>query len=283
MFNIILALVTGVLIGWSFHAFYMELGSPNILKNEFNLSSKLKTTEHLLKADKEPIAVATKKSPQLPQVNKQLEKRDSTDPFYRELKKGHFSDAMAIYLDADNKHLKTYRVAILDYFKTKRVKYPHIAIQEMLEYIELEVKNHKVALLLIESYKEKKEYLNAINLILKLIETDENTQLHSNLIQTSQSYIDELKKAKKFQDLIDFLEERISEGIEVPFYTYTLAQYFFDIEEYSRSIEKLKEIEFDENYEDRVKILLEKISKKENQNQEYTHQILRTKEGVHGV
>jgi len=263
MFNIILALVTGVLIGWSFHSFFMELGRPNILKSEFNLSSKIEPTEHLLKTDKEPIPIETEKSPQPLQVNKQLEKRDSTDPFYKKLKESHFSDAMAIYLDADNKNLKAYRVAILEYFKTQRLKYPHIAIQEMLEYMELEVKNQEVTLLLIETYKENKSYLKAIDLIIKLIEENENVQLHSNLIQTSQSYIDELKKEKKFQELIAFVEERINEGIEVPFYMYSLAQYFFDIEEYSLSIERLKEIEFDENYEERVKILLEKISKKE--------------------
>jgi tetratricopeptide (TPR) repeat protein len=262
MFNIILALVTGVLIGWSFHSFFMELGKPNILKNEFNLSSKIEATKNVVKADKEPTTIETDKFPQLLQVNKQLEKRDSTDPFYKKLKEGHFSDAMAIYLDTDDTHLKAYRVAILEYFKTQRLKYPHIAIQEMLEYMELEVKNQEVTLLLIETYKEKKAYLKAIDLIIKLIEEDENTQLHSNLIQTSQSYIDELKREKQFQELIAFIEERINEGIEVPFYMYTLAQYFFDIEEYSLSIEKLKEIEFDENYEERVKILLEKISKK---------------------
>jgi len=129
MFNIILALLTGVLIGWSFHSFFMELGRPNILKNEFNLSSKIEPTENLLKADKEPISIATEKSPQPLQVNKQLEKRDSTDPFYKKLKQGHFSDAMAIYLDTDDTQLKAYRVAILEYFKTQRLKYPHIAIQ----------------------------------------------------------------------------------------------------------------------------------------------------------
>ena len=46
MLNLILALSLGVIIGWSFHAFYNELSTPNIIRNDINISIDKNPSSH---------------------------------------------------------------------------------------------------------------------------------------------------------------------------------------------------------------------------------------------
>ncbi|CAA6817254.1 MAG: Unknown protein, partial [uncultured Sulfurovum sp.] len=105
--------------------------------------------------------------------------------------------------------------------------------------------------------------------------------LHLNLISTSKSHVEELKASKNLLKLLSFLKERIEIGIKVPFYTYTLAQYYVNIQEYTLATQVLKELEYDEEYGEKAKNLLKEIEEKIVQNQEYTHQLVLNKVGEH--
>ena len=280
MFNLLLALISGILIGWSFHAFFMELNAPNILKNEINISASEKKEQII-----EPLkikAVTNKK--EIISTPKELNTTSQLNPFYVLLEKGLFSDAMALYIDASEQQHILYRDYIKNYFNMKSKKNPNKAITQMLEFIELVPEERSISMQLLELYKEQKAHQKAISFIIKLIDSataSELDTLYSDLIKISQSYIDELKTTKNFQTLVAFLEKHIELGVQSSFYIYTLAEYDVEIKKYIEATQLLKEIEFDEHYGEKAKNLLELINEKLMKNKEYAHKIPLKKEGDH--
>lgn len=286
MFNLLLALITGLVIGWNFHSFFMQLNPPNILKNDINISqiSEEKLTQKKTIEEEKIINLVERVESPPSKEKVTLIKKAKVDPFYALLEKDLFSDAMALYLDAKNTLLPAYRTALLNYFKIKSTLNPNESIKKMLEFRELEPKHKAVTLLLIETYKKVKAHKKAIDLITQLTETASATEvesLHLNLISTSKSHVEELKASKNLLKLLSFLKERIEIGIKVPFYTYTLAQYYVNIQEYTLATQVLKELEYDEEYGEKAKNLLKEIEEKIVQNQEYTHQLVLNKVGEH--
>jgi len=272
MFNLLLALISGILIGWSFHAFFMELNNPNILKNEINISIPIKKEQ--------PIEALKIKTP----TPKELNTTSHIDPFYKLLEKDLFSDAISLYVDASKQRHLLYKNAINDYLNTKSQKDPNEAITQMLEFIELVPEERDIAFMLLKLYKQERSPKEVISFIIKLIDTataSELDNLHSDLIKTSQNYIDELKISQNFQTLIAFLEEHIELGVQSSFYIYTLAEYNVENKKYKDAIQLLKEIEFDEYYGEKAKNLLETINNKLLKNREYTDKIPLKKEGDH--
>jgi len=287
MFNLLLALMTGIIIGWTFHAFFTQLNAPNILKNDINISTPL---EKRMIQQPQALTSTQNVEKQAPKIVSQPEpiestvKKNQTDSFSTLLKKGFFSDAMALYLDAQNDKLPLYRAELLDYFTKKSTKDTDLTISQMQEFMVLEPEHKAVTLQLIGLYQSMKEYAKAITLIDELIETaspSELDALYRKLIKTSESYIDQLKISKNFHTMVSFLEERIEMGIQTSFYTYTLAEYYVEIKKYLLATQLLKEIEFDEDYSEKAKNLLEIINQKLLENKEYAHKLPLKKEGDH--
>jgi len=284
MFNLLLALIVGILIGWNFNAFYTALNVPKILKNNINISQEIPINPPKKSLVKEKI---TDKSPMLSTVKsvvKTSPKTSKIETFNTLLHQNLFSDAMALYLDANQTNLSLYRASLEAYFHKKSLSNPKDAIKKMLNYIELEPEHRNTQLQLIEAYKNLKAYKKAINLLTELIETStpiENEKLHSNLLKSSQSYIKLLKNAQNFQELNNFLEERIEYGLELPFYTFALAKHNVNMQKFESAIKLLKELEFDEEYGEKAKKLLLEIEKDQAQEQEYPHKLPLNKEGEH--
>ncbi len=278
MFNILLALMAGVIIGWTFHAFFTALDAPTIIQKNINLPTTDKTEINSSNISKNFTPVKVRNEIKKRVTNAQTIEEDS---FYTLLNNGAFSDAMSLYLDAQSEKLPFYRSAILDYFKTKADT--SLTTAQMLEYIDLEPSHHEqVAQLLIERYQKTKKYKEAIALTVELLQTSSKQEkLKSRLIQLSESYIKTLKDSKKTHRLKEFLEEQIALDILTPFYTYELATFYVDIQKYLLAIELLKEIEYDENYRERVKNLLELINQKIQENKIYAYKIPIKKEGDH--
>ena len=287
MFNLLLALMTGIIIGWTFHAFFTQLNAPNILKNDINISTPLEK-----RMSQQPQALTStqnveKQAPKIvsqPEHAEPIVKKNQNDSFSTLLEKGFFSDAIALYLDAQNEKLPLYRAELLDYFTKKSTKDTDLTISQMQEFMVLEPEHKAVTLQLIGLYQSMKEYAKAITLIDELIETaspSELDALYRKLIKTSESYIDQLKISKNFHTMVSFLEERIEMGIQTSFYTYTLAEYYVEIKKYLLATQLLKEIEFDEDYSEKAKNLLELINQKLLENKEYAHKLPLKKEGDH--
>ena len=283
MFNIILSLMAGILIGWNFHSFFIALTPPQILKNDINISQK-----RLYSPQKEPLieinSTINKAPLSLTEINKTIQKPIAIS-FYTLLNDNLFSDAMALYHDANHKNLTLYRSTLKNYFQDKIVTNPTDSLIQIKEYLDIEPDNRTTKQQLIELYTSLKEYDKAIHLLLKQIENSnsaiEQEQITKNIIKTSQIYIDELNQQHKFKQLIAFLEEHIEHGLNSPFYTFTLAQHHVKMKEYPLAIKLLKEIEFDEEYGEKAKELLKKIETKKADDKEYSHKISLTKEGEH--
>jgi predicted aspartyl protease len=283
MFNIILALMAGILIGWNFHSFFMALTPPKILRNDINISQPQRL-ELLKQPVKEKNVTLYKKTIQTIDINKTALKSIPIS-FYTLLNNNLFSDAMALYHDDNKKKRTLYRLTLESFFQDKIISNPNEAILQLEEYLAIEPDNKTTKLQLIEAYSSVKNYDQAIHLLIKLIDNShsviEQEKLNKKVIKISQVYIDELNKLHNFKQLIAFLEEHIEHGLNGSFYTFILAEHYVKREEYPLAIKLLKEIEFDEEYGEKAKELLKKIKTKEAEEKEYTHKFSLTKEGEH--
>jgi len=278
MFNILLALTAGILIGWNFHSFFIALDPPKIFKNDINISqTKISTL----------LSTPTKETNITKQPNKIAESNQTkiTLPisFYTLLNDNLFSDAMALYINANHKNILLYRSTLESYFQDKIVTDPTESLIQLKEYINIEPENRVTKQQLIELYKSLKKYDKAIHLLIELMDSShsvmEQEKINKNLIKMSQIYIDELNKLNNPKQLISFLEEHIEHGLNSPFYTFNLAEHYTKVKEYPLAIKLLKEIEFDEEYGEKSKELLKKIENQKSKDKEYTHHFSLKKEG----
>jgi len=274
MFNIILALTAGILIGWNFHSFFISLTPPKILRDDFNLSSKTRTI---------PIKQTTIIKESNITTKKKIKPIVTFDSL---LNKNLFLDAMKLYRDAKEEEKNIYRGTLRSFFEDKIYMNSKEAIVQLNEYLKIEPKNIQTSLQLVETYKVLKEYDKALAVLKKLLENSnsaiEQEILNKEIIKNSKVYIDELNKAENFQQLIAFLEEQIEYGLNTAFYTFTLAKHYTNTKKaYPLAIKLLKEIEFDEEYGEKAKALLEKIEKIKAKKADYTYKFPLIKEGEH--
>ncbi len=245
MLNLLLALALGIVIGWTFHDFFNELGRANIIRNDLNISMNraVTTTTPSLKREspKAPLSEKEERNISQQKIQKTVKRKEKVDHFYKLLNRGLFSDAMALYLEASEKKMSLYRLKLLEYFQNKSKTDTPLAITEMHEFIELEPEHEEVAQLLVKT----------------------------------------LSSSKNYHELVTFLEEQIARSSSPAFYTYRLAEYYVEVQNYIKVIELLKEIEFDENFGEKAKVLLEQINKKIEEAKEYAYTIPLKKSGEH--
>jgi clan AA aspartic protease (TIGR02281 family) len=205
MFNLLLALITGLVIGWNFHSFFMQLNPANILKNEINIVQ-------LVKEEIAPNLTPPKQSIQEIQKNIQIRKKNipetlnkeqnistppikKTDNFYDFLQNDLFSDAMSLYVDASESKLLIYQTTLLEYFTIKVENNPQEAVEQMLEVQELEPTHTKINVEVLHEiedndYAEKAKIL--LNLIKKRINTKEEYRHQLPLKKIGEHFIIEV-------------------------------------------------------------------------------------------
>ena len=287
MFNLILALSVGIIIGWNFNAFFQALDAPRIIRNDINLSENIleKSVEKPLEKSNEDTTVVKHLSePKILKkvvTQKHLPKESS---FYTLLHKNLFSDALSLYIDAKEKDVLFYRATIEKYFRKKIKENDDDAILQIIEYLELEPDNNTVKILLSNAYKDSKEYEEAIIIISEVLDTslqEEIPTLEINLINTMQQYIRLIKKSNNIDELIYFIKSQIDYGLNIPFFSITLAKEYILLKQNTPAIKLLKEIEFDEKYGEEAKMLLDDIQNGTTNSKEYTYQLPLTKTGAH--
>ena len=283
MFNLILALAAGIIIGWNFNTFFQALDAPHIIKTDINLSQNIITHPIQAPLKKSDINKTEIKKTEIKKLipKKQLPKEDS---FYTLLHKNLFSDALSLYTNAKEKNILFYRATIEDYFQEKIKENLNESIIQIIEYLEIEPDNRSVKLLLSSAYKDSQEYTKSITIISELLDTDsgdETEDLNMNLIITTQQYIALLKKENNIQEITSFLKEQIDYGLNIPFFSITLAKEYIALKQYAPAIKLLKEIEFDEQYGEEAKILLDTLQSGEIEKEEYTHKLPLSKAGTH--
>lgn len=288
MFNLILVLTIGIVIGWNFKTFFLALNPPQILNKEVNLTFK-ETADTVCETPESniPIKPSKKSVIEINTTSKSFvttpKDTPTNDTFYTLLYQNLFSDAMALYLEANTQQLPLYQATLKDFFDEKSQINPTQTIQQMLEYIDIEPDNKTIKLQLIELYKHEEFYAKAIALLLELQENDPSEVLQNTLITTSQQYINQLKSTQNFQELIDFLKERIENASNPAFYIFTLAEYYVNMQEYTKAKALLKEIEFDEIYGEKAHQLLLQLKNNEKSAKEFAHKIPLEKSDDHFV
>ena len=277
MFNLILALAAGILIGWNFHSFFLALDGPKILRTDVNISEMFLDINN-----------SQTTSPTLDQNIKEETPQKTHKPietsFYSLLHNGLFSEAMTLYQKGSYELVLLYRTTLDEYFKKENLKNQEKTIEEMLQYIEIDPENEITQLFLSEIYKERKEYKKSIQVLNELIERNrglDNEVLYSTLIDTSRVYIELLQSEKSYQELQSFLETQIALNINSSFFTLALAEHHIFMQSFSTATILLKEVEFDEEYGEKAKILLDKIEKNETSKKEYEYSLPLKKKGSH--
>ena len=192
MFNLLLALITGLVIGWNFHSFFMQLNPPNILKNDINITQLVKeeiplpitSSKPTIQEIKKEIQILKKNIPE--KINKEKNistpnipniKRSNT--FYDLLHNDLFSDAMSLYVDASETQLLLYQSTLVEYFEEKSENDPQITVEQILEFQELEPSHTKINMEILHQI-EASDYAEQAKILLNLIKekmdrTDEYT------------------------------------------------------------------------------------------------------------
>ncbi|NEW59863.1 hypothetical protein GSY74_01090, partial [Sulfurovum sp. bin170] len=192
------------------------------------------------------------------------------------LDQDNFSDAMALYMEADNEQLSEYQLALKAYFYDRINRFPKKTIEQILYYMEIEPQSEDIPLYLAKYYSEKGEFEKAIKLLLELQETHQegsSKSISHDLNSTIESYIERLTKAKEFTKLISFLEDIISKNLKSEKYSIRLAELYYNLDNYEKVQELLEYIDSDSTYGAKAQTMLQNIELREKELAQYTHKI----------
>ncbi len=263
MFQIVLSLIAGILIGWNFHLFYMALEPKRCIEeNNQTIISKSINQPKIIARTK----VIPKKTHIINNIN-----RSNRSNFEKLLNSDNFSDAMTFYLEADEKQLKKYKLILKVYFYDNRDKQPQKTIEEIKQYIDLEPKSQDFKLFLAKIYRDNKEFQKALELLFELKDNQSSKVIDSDLNITIENYVKYLENSKDFVKLISFFEEMINKNIDNEKYIIRLAKLYNELDNYEESKKLLEEISDDSIYSTNAKSILKNIENKEREVQHYTH------------
>ncbi|HHC11509.1 MAG TPA: hypothetical protein ENK79_02605 [Campylobacterales bacterium] len=267
MFQIVLSLIAGILIGWNFHLFYMALEPKRCMENNQTIISKLINQPKIITIK----SISSNKIQKETNITKDINSSTTKSNFEKLLNSGNFSDAMAFYLEADEKQIKEYKLILKVYFYDNFDKQPKKTIEEIKQYIELEPKSEDFKLYLTKIYREKKEFQKALDILFELKNTQNSKVIDSDLNITIENYVKHLENSKNFEKLISFFEEMINKNIDNEKYIIRLAKLYNQLDNYEESKKLLEEITDDSIYNTNAQTILKSIEQKEKELQHYTH------------
>jgi len=281
MFQIILSLIAGILIGWNFHLFYMALEPKRC--PEHNQTVIYKIINQPKTVTIKPISshqIKTDKTQKESNIHKDIINSSNKPDFEKLLNSGNFSDAISFYLEADEKEIKEYKLILKVYFYDNIDKQPQKTIEELLQYIDIEPKSDDFKLYLAKIYKDKKEFQKALDILFELKNSQNSKVIDSDLNSTIESYVKHLENSKNFEKLISFYQEMIDKNIDNDKYIIRLAKIYNELDKYEESKKLLEEIDENSIYQAKAENILKDIEKKEKILQHYTHIIPLKKIGL---
>ncbi len=271
MFQILLSLFIGVIIGWNFHIYFMALKPKKIISipTPTPIKSEIVVEKNVCK----PKIIIVKS-----EDNRTTVTINGKNSFKDLLYSGKFSDAMGLYMEANETKLKEYKLIVNEYFNHRYKQNPQKTIDEIVQYIELEPNSLDTKLYLVELYKERGEFTKAIDMLFNLRDTEDNSTIENNLNSTISEYIKRLKKGKEFKKLISFLEDLIYKDGS-PKYIIELAKIYIELEDYKKVEEVLENIDSSSEYGAKKASILREIKAKEKELAQYQYRIPITKFG----
>ncbi len=271
MFQILLSLFIGVIIGWNFHIYFMALEPkkiPIITPIPTTTPTPIKSRIVVEKNICKPKIIILKSENNSTTVTINSRKDSFKDLLYG----GGFNEAMGIYMEANETKLKEYRLVVNQYFNNRYKKNPQKIIDEIVQYIELEPNSLDTKLYLVDIYKERGEFTKAIDMLFNLRDTEDNSTIESSLNSTISEYIKRLKKGNELKKLISFLEDLIYRDGSSK-YIIELAQIYSELEDYKRVEELLENIDSSSEYSAKKVSILKEIKAKEKELAQYQYKI----------
>ncbi len=268
MFQIVLSLFIGVIIGWNFHIYFMALEPKEMSFKPIVTPTPIKSKIVIEKNICKPKIIIVKSEDN----NTTVTINNSRDSFKNLLYSGKFNDAMGLYMEANETKLKEYRLVVNRYFNDRYKKNPNKSIDEILQYIELEPNSLDTKLYLVELYKKRKEFIKAIDMLFSLKDTDDNSTIDTTLNTTIIEYINRLKKSHELKKLISFLEDLIYRDGSSK-YTIELAKIYSELEDYKKVDEVLENIDSSSEYSAKKVSILKEIKEKQEELAQYQYKI----------
>lgn len=177
MFNLLLALITGIVLGWNFHSFFIKLTPIKIL-TDINISKtseekiivKMNVPKQIIKKPEKSIELAKEVPLAIPHKEENLSiiVNQKNDTFYDFLENDLFSDAMTLYVDVSEEKLTFYQSALVKYFEVKSKSFPQEAIDQMIELQELEPSERKINIETLHEIEDD-NYLEKAKILLNLL------------------------------------------------------------------------------------------------------------------
>jgi len=281
MFQIILSLIAGILIGWNFHLFYIALEPKRCVEHNQTVVYKLINQPQTVSI--KPISsnqIKTDKTKKEVNITKNIINNSNSTNFEKLLNSGNFSDAMAFYLEADEQEIKEYKLILKVYFYDNIDKQPQKTIEEILQYIDIEPKSDDFKLYLAKIYRDQKEFQKALDILFELKNSQNSKVIDSDLNTTIENYVKYLENSKNFEKLISFYQDMINKNIDNDKYIIRLAQIYNELDRYEESKKLLEEIDENSIYQAKAENILKDIIKKEKELQHYTNTIPLKKIGL---
>lgn len=271
MFQILVSLAVGIIIGWNFHLFYVSLDPHNVASHPMTLSAQSSS----------PIAPNDDNATNLTrtftaQTDTHESNQSADSSFYALLRQDRFSDALALYLDANEQQLKEYQLMLKAYFYDQSNSNPIKTIEEIAHYLEIEPNAQEMKLYLARLYRDKEEFEKALTVLLELrdLHAEGYTQIVENDLNTTiETYIAKLHGRKDFPALIRFLETLIDKNVANEKYMLRLAELYYELDTYQKAQSLLEEIVYDSTYGAKAQTMLNSIAIKEKEKQHYSHMI----------
>ena len=271
MFQIVLSLIAGILIGWNFHLFYIALEPKRCIENNQTSISKLINQPKIIAVKSVSSNQIMKKIiPKENNINNNTNSSNKSN-FEKLLNSGNFSDALSFYLEADEKYIKEYKLILKVYFYDNFDKEPQKTIEEIKQYIDIEPQSEDFKLYLAKIYREKKEFQKALEILFELRNIKNSKVIDNDLNTTIENYVKYLKNSKKFEKLISFFEEMIDKNTDNEKYIIRLAKIYNQLDRYEESKKLLTDIDENSIYHAKVEKILKDIENKEKELQHYTH------------
>ena len=281
MLQIILSLTFGILVGWNFHIFFISL-EPKIVPEKLALNAQ----DFIIPSLEKKTVIQPQKPQEITQVSSKIDSNSSNQhSFQTLLSQNNFTDAMALYLEANAEQLHLYKLILKTYFYDKEVTKPQQTIEQILYYMEIEPEHRDIKFRLVEIYKNQFDLEKAIKLLFELQSNyqseEEQAKITDNLKITIETHLLTLKKLQDFPKLITFLEEIIDYNINSESYLLTLAQLYFDLHQYEKSETIIEELRYSTIYGDKAQAILDDIIQERSEKSLYRYKIPLIKLGAH--
>ena len=284
-----LSLLLAMFAGWMLHSLYLSTdvqksanttislkSTPPSFECQDNIVEKFVTKEVIKFVPQIKIVYKTKKV--------EDENNASKDLFLLYLKEKKFYEAMDYYEEADEEKHPLYKSSLLNYFNVNYQTAPHLTIDQMRYFINIEPKSRLITFQLANFFEKKRRFKEALAIIIEWsygAAYGEKNAVNTKIKSISTAYISLLYTANNFKELIDFLNTQINIGILSNFYEFELAKVYLKLKKYMQAIEHLETLKDDDIYKNKANEMLAFIELKLEEQQEYPTRIPLVKRGLH--